>query len=228
MAAQGKLSHRVHIRSHLRDNGNFYGILHVGSIDGNQFHVLPYIASHSGEPHLRTGEVELNGVHTSFFSHAGQIYPLLLCVAHYGSHHNLAGEVSLQAGENLEINSRRIFRQLLHVSETGKASVRIFHDIKSRRNFLDFLQADCLVKYSSPSCFKSRCHHLVVGADGGRSQEERVLAPQAAELNLQRREFSSSFFATVQKSPFFSAVQKSPFLVTLSLWFITILLSDNL
>ena len=189
MGGQGELGHRRDIRRHLGDDGNVDGPLDIGGVEGDEFGVLAHVAAHAGKAHLRAGKVQFHGIDPGLLGHLRQLDPLLLRLSHDGGDDDLGGIVLLEPLEDVEVHLHRILRQLLHVAEAGKAAVGPFHGVEAGRNLLDVLQADGLVEHARPARFQGRGHHLVVRADGGRSQEEGILAVQAAEVDLQGRQF---------------------------------------
>ena len=48
---------------------------------------------------------------------------------------------------------------------------------------MDVLHADGLIKHACPTGLKGSCHHLEVGADGRRGEEEGILAMDVAEVD---------------------------------------------
>ena len=78
----------------------------------------------------------------------------------------------------------RILAQLLHVAESREvAPTTLLQRIEARRHLLDFLHTDGLVEHTAPPHFESTGHHLVVGTHSRRSQEERIFAMNAAEVD---------------------------------------------
>ena len=171
---------------HLRYDGNLHRPLHVGRVEGHELGVLPHVATHAGQSHLRAREVQLHSVASRILSHLCQLNPLFLVLAHDAGHHNLRGVVLLQAAQDVEVHLIGILRQLLHVAEAGERRA-LSDSVETGRHLVDVLLADGLEEDATPPCLERPRHHLVVGADGRRSQEERVLAADAAEVDFQRR-----------------------------------------
>ena len=55
--------------------------------------------------------------------------------------------------------------------------------IETGRHFLDILHTDGLVKHACPPCLKGMRHHLIISADGRRSEKERIFAMDAAKID---------------------------------------------
>ena len=163
--------------------------LDVGGVDGHEFWGLPHIAAHAGEPHLGAREIELHGINASTLDHLSQFYPLFLALAHDAGYDDLRRIILLQPVQNVEVHVDRVLAQLLHVTEAIEVAIQAIavYGIESGRNLLDFLQADGLIVHATPPRLKGTCHHLVVGTHCRGCQKERILAVDAAKLNIQVR-----------------------------------------
>ena len=62
----------------------------------------------------------------------------------------------------------------------------IVHRIETGRHLMNLLHADGLVEHATPPGIKGPCHHLVVRTHSRRSQEERILTADAAEVDGKR------------------------------------------
>ena len=177
------------IGRHLRNDGDLHHTLHAGGIFLHQLRTLPHVAAHAFVLHLRTREVQLHSVATGILGHLRQALPLLLVLSHDGCYDHLRRVVLLQPAQNVEVHLHGVLAQLFHVTETVEVTVHtvVVHGVETRRHLLDFLHADGLVEHARPTGVKGPRHHLVVRTDGRRCQEERILATDAAEVNLQRR-----------------------------------------
>ena len=143
--------------------------------------------THAGEAHLRAGEIQFHGIAAGFFDHFCQLRPFFFTASHDGSDDDFGRIVPFEPAQDVQIHLEGILGQLFHIAETGKAGV-IFYCVKTGRNLPDFLLADGLVKDAAPSGIECPRHHVVVGADGRRSQEERVLAVDADKVDGKGRE----------------------------------------
>ena len=183
--SQRRGSHRHNIRCHLRDNRDLHRLFDIRGIEKNQFRVLSYIRAQTCQTHLRAGEIEFHGVASCVLRHLRQFYPFLLGLPHDRGYDDLGGIVLLEPTEDIKIHCIGIFAQLLHIAEADKRRTLFAHGVKPRRYFADILFADGFVEHTRPSGFQRAGHHFVVGADSRRSQKERVLAHDVAEIDLQ-------------------------------------------
>ena len=188
MRSQRNLCHGADIGCHLGDDGDVDGPLDEGGVVSDKFRILAHVAAHAGIAHLRAREIQFHRIESGRLGHLRQFDPLFLVLPHDGGDDDLLREILLKARENVEILLDGILRQLLHVAEAGETAVGPFYGVKARRDLVDVLQADGLVIDARPTGPQGRRHHLVVGADGGGSQEERILAAQPAESGFQRGE----------------------------------------
>ena len=85
-----------------------------------------------------------------------------------------------QPAQYLEIDLVGVLAQLLHIPETGDLR-SLLDRVEAGRHLVDVLLADGLVEDSRPAHVEGAGHHLVVGADGRRGEEEGVFAGFAAE-----------------------------------------------
>jgi hypothetical protein len=82
----------------------------------------------------------------------------------------------------------RILAELFHIAEGIEVTcARLVKGIKTRGYLPDVLHANGLIEDASPTHVKGTSYHLVVGANGGRSEEEGILAMQAAEVDSEGR-----------------------------------------
>ena len=186
VGCHGRIVDMGDVGRHLRNDGNADMALHVGSIEQHQLRVLPHVAAHARQSHLRTGEVQLDGIDTRILGHLRQFYPLLLGLSHDGGNDNLRGVVLLQSAEDVKVHLHGVLAQLLHIAEAIEVAVDAIavDGIETWRHFLDFLKTNGLVIHTGPSCLESTRHHLVVRTDGRGGQEERILTMQTTEVHL--------------------------------------------
>ena len=184
MGGHGGLVDLGDVGRHLGDDRYLDIMLHVGRVEQHQLRVLSHVAAHASQLHLRAGEIQLHRVDAGLFSHFRQRDPLRLGVAHDGGHDDFVGIVLFQPQQNVEVHLHGILAQLLHVAEAEEiGAARLVDGIEARRHLADVLHADGLVEHACPSCFEGTRHHLVVGADGRRGEEEGILARDAAEVD---------------------------------------------
>ena len=181
VGTHGRQPHVGDVGRHLGYDGNPHAVLHVGGVGGHQFRVLPHVAAHARQSHLRTGEVQFHGVAARLLGHPCQFDPFLLKLSHDRGHDDLRGVVALQSAQDVEVHRVGVLAQLLHVAEGVEVGRALLHGIEAWRHLADVLLADGLVEHAGPPCVEGPRHHLVVGAYGRRGQEERVLAAYAAE-----------------------------------------------
>ena len=188
ISRRGDQVHGRNVGGHLRDDRDMHGPLYENRIVRHQFRILSHVAAHADQTHLGAGEIELDGIDAGVLRHMRKLDPLLVGVAHDGGDDDFGGIVLLQLAQDLEVHLRRILGELLHVAESGEGAVRTLHGVETRRDFIDILQADRLVIDAGPAGLEGRGDHLVVGADGGRGEEEGILAGDPAERDVQGRE----------------------------------------
>ena len=185
----GRFGNMGDVGCHLRNDGYLDAALDTSGKSPDQLRALPHVATHALMLHLRTREVQLHGVAASLLSHLGQRHPLLFGLSHNRGYHHLRWIVLLQSAQNVEVHRHRILAQLFHVTEAIEVAMNgnTVHRIETRRHLLDFLHANGLVEDTCPAGIEGARHHLVVGADGRRGEKERILAWDAAEVNIKLR-----------------------------------------
>ena len=183
----GRAGHVGDVRRHLGNDGYLHRALHISGIELDGLGVLAHVATHAGKAHLRTREIELDGIDTGLLSHEGQLNPLLLGLSHDAGNNALGGIVLLETAQDVEIDIDRILAQLLHVAETIEVALGAVavEGVETGRHLLDVLQADGLIEHTAPAGLKGARYHLVVGADGRGGEEEGILARDATEVDVQ-------------------------------------------
>ena len=127
--------------------------------------VLPHIAAHASQSHLRAGEVQFHCVAASKLSHLGKLYPLLFELTHDAGNDDLRRRVLLQTLQNVEVHLVRVLAQLFHVAEASEGSVLLYR-VESGRDLADVLFANGLVEDACPAHVEGASHHLIVGTNG--------------------------------------------------------------
>ena len=152
---------------HLGNNRDTHSTLNMCGKEQHQLRVLPHVASHASKAHLRTREIELQGVHTGLLGHLGKLYPFLLGLTHDRCHHNLAWIIFLEPPQYVEVNLGGILAKLLHVAQGVEvASLALaVNDVEAWRHLVDVLQADGLEEHSCPAGVEGAGYHLIVSTN---------------------------------------------------------------
>ena len=135
--------------------------------------------------HLGAGEVTLDQVGADFVAHLGQLLPLGLAGAHDGSDHDLVGEVLLQTIHEVEVLLGGLVGDLLHVLEAQPGGAFLTGDVETGRALVSNEDTDGLEEHAAPAFLIGLCNHVIVAADRGGRQEERIFALYAQIINRQ-------------------------------------------